>query len=164
MTEKYSQAPKQCCPSPHMPQSPSSDPCPANLMVSVVLTSRVQLWSNSCLEEHLLRSHSERCVFGTCELLKLDSCCDFRWSFRSAKVPGKANLVVVGGCRDTFSCWWAGSWTQKNAFGSILYGKRWEREWKRAFVDVLYHQNVPSFLKSFLFMEGRWCPKLQFRS
>ena len=96
MTEKYPQAPKQRYPSLHIPQSLSSDP---SLMASVVLASRMQLWSNSCLAEHLC------------------------WRI---EVPFGKVCLVVGGCRGTLSCYRAGNWTQKDAFGSILYGKRWD--------------------------------------
>ena len=49
----------------------------------------VKLLLGRALVLSALRSHSERCVFGTCELLKLDSCCDFRWSFLFCQSSGQ---------------------------------------------------------------------------
>ena len=121
--------------------------CGVNIPYAIL----VELWLGRALVLGTLRSHLERCAFWMCELLKLDSCCDFCWSFFSAKVPGKVKLVVVGGCRGTFSSCHTGSCTQKDTFGGILYRQRWKGEWKRAIIEILCHQDVPSFLRSFSF-------------
>ncbi len=75
----------------------------------------------------VLRSHVARRVFWMCELLKLDSHCNFHWSWLSATVPGRAKLVVVGG---TFSCCLEDSLTQNDGFGGIAKVKERKKETK----------------------------------
>ena len=121
----------------------------------------VKLWVSGAQVLGALRSHSARQVFWT---LKFDCHCDFRSNFLSAKVPGKAKLVVIGGHGWSFSCCFRGNFTQKDTFGGIKYARWWEAEWRSQHCRWALPKNHLPIWDLLLFRDVQWYLRLHFRS